>query len=47
MTSDMGSNFQYSLDNPLLSPQQRAFYETHGYIVIPKLVEDQLLDECS
>ena len=47
MSTDVSSSqFQYTLNNPLLSAQQRAFYEDQGYIVIPKLVEDRLLDEC-
>jgi len=39
--------FRYTLDNPLLTPQQREFYEINGYIVIPNLIEPQLLDACS
>lgn len=30
----------------LLSPEQRTFYEENGFLVIPKLVEEALLDEC-
>ncbi|KAK9504405.1 hypothetical protein O3M35_010744 [Rhynocoris fuscipes] len=40
-------DFRYTLNNPLLSYEQRKFYEENGYIVIPKLIEDELLDECS
>jgi hypothetical protein len=39
--------FRYSVDNPLLTPQQREFYEINGYIVIPKVIEPQLLQDCS
>jgi hypothetical protein len=39
--------FRYSTDNPLLSPQQREFYEINGYIVIPNVIEPQLLQACS
>uniref|UniRef100_A0A224XTP9 phytanoyl-CoA dioxygenase n=1 Tax=Panstrongylus lignarius TaxID=156445 RepID=A0A224XTP9_9HEMI len=38
--------FRFTLDNPLLNYEQRRFYEENGYIVIPKLIEDSLLDEC-
>ncbi|XP_047001352.1 phytanoyl-CoA dioxygenase, peroxisomal-like [Schistocerca americana] len=40
------SEFRYSLDNKLLTYAQRRFYEENGYIVIPGLIEDGLLDEC-
>ncbi|KAJ1531825.1 hypothetical protein ONE63_000478 [Megalurothrips usitatus] len=45
-TSSYSSGFQYTLDNPLLSYEQRRFYEENGYLVIPKLVKDDILDEC-
>ncbi|KAJ4439554.1 hypothetical protein ANN_07678, partial [Periplaneta americana] len=38
-------HFRFTLNNPLLSKSQRAFYEENGYIVIPKLVEDDLIEE--
>lgn len=38
--------FRYTLDNPVLTLEQRQFYEDNGFIVIKKLVEDQLLDAC-
>jgi hypothetical protein len=38
--------FRYSLNNHLLSQGQRKFFEDNGYIVIPHLIEDDLLDEC-
>jgi hypothetical protein len=39
-------NFKYTLPTNLLSHEQRAFYEKNGFLVIPKLVPDQLLDRC-
>jgi phytanoyl-CoA hydroxylase len=39
-------NFRYTLNNHLLSQDQRKFYEENGYLVIPYLIEDELLDEC-
>lgn len=42
-TSD---NFQYTLDNNLLTHDQRVFYEENGYIVIPQLIEEELLSLC-
>jgi len=38
--------FKYTLNNPLLSQSQRKFFEDYGYLVIPHLIEDDLLDEC-
>jgi hypothetical protein len=38
--------FRYTLNKSLLSQGQRKFYEDNGYIVIPHLIEDDLLDEC-
>ena len=29
-----------------LSQKQRQFYDENGFIVIPKLVSEQLLDQC-
>lgn len=40
------SKFRYSLDNPLLTLEQRQFYEENGFIVIRNLVEPALLDAC-
>jgi hypothetical protein len=39
-------NFRYTLNNPLLSQKQRKFFEDNGYLVIPHLIEDDLLDAC-
>jgi hypothetical protein len=39
-------NFRYTRNNPLLSYSQRKFYEENGYLVIPHLVEDDLIEEC-
>lgn len=40
------SRFRYTLDNPLLSLEQRQFYEDNGFLVVPRLVSSQLLDAC-
>ncbi|XP_072856860.2 phytanoyl-CoA dioxygenase, peroxisomal-like [Pogona vitticeps] len=34
-------HFRYTLDNNLLSPEQRHFYEENGYLVIKNLVSDE------
>jgi hypothetical protein len=38
--------FRYTLNNPLLSQSQRKFFEDNGYLVIPHLIEGDLLDAC-
>ncbi|KAI5716080.1 hypothetical protein M8J76_000656 [Diaphorina citri] len=41
------SAYQYSINaNNLLTREQQEFYEVEGYLVIPKLIEDEVLDEC-
>ncbi|XP_066993380.2 phytanoyl-CoA dioxygenase, peroxisomal [Anabrus simplex] len=45
-TSATSSEFRYTVDNPHLSWEQRKFYEENGYIVIPRLVHEELLNEC-
>lgn len=40
------SEFQYTIDNSLLTWEQRKFYEENGFIVFRKLIEDDLLEEC-
>ena len=40
------STFKYTLPTRLLTHEQRTFYERNGFLVIPKLVPDQLLDRC-
>ncbi|KAK3919625.1 Phytanoyl-CoA dioxygenase, peroxisomal [Frankliniella fusca] len=40
------SGFRYTIDNHLLSPDQRKFYDDNGFIVIPNLLDDELLEEC-
>jgi phytanoyl-CoA hydroxylase len=40
------SRFQYTLDNPMLTLEQRQFYEDNGFLVIPRLVSSQFLDAC-
>lgn len=37
-------SFRYTLDNPVLSYEQRNFYEDNGYIVIRNLVPKEKLD---
>uniref|UniRef100_K1RHU1 phytanoyl-CoA dioxygenase n=1 Tax=Magallana gigas TaxID=29159 RepID=K1RHU1_MAGGI len=37
-------SFRYTLDNPVLSYEQRKFYEDNGYIVIRNLVPKEKLD---
>ncbi|BES89738.1 Phytanoyl-CoA dioxygenase (PhyH) [Nesidiocoris tenuis] len=39
--------FRYTLPSPFLNDDQRQFYEENGFIVIPKLIEDELLDQFS
>ncbi|XP_069946621.1 phytanoyl-CoA dioxygenase, peroxisomal isoform X2 [Cherax quadricarinatus] len=39
-----GIKFQYTLDNPHLTPSQRAFYEDNGFLVIPNLVPHDKID---
>lgn len=41
------SAFQYSINaNELLTVDQQEFYEKNGYLLIPKLIEDEVLDQC-
>lgn len=37
-------SFRYTLDNPVLSYEQRKFYEDNGYVVIRNLVPKEKLD---
>lgn len=39
-----GPLYRYTRENPLLTPEQRAFYEEHGYLVVKGLVPQGLLD---
>jgi hypothetical protein len=39
-------NFKYTTDSPFLSYSQRKFYEENGYLVVRRLVEDELIEEC-
>ncbi|KAK2721461.1 hypothetical protein QYM36_003672 [Artemia franciscana] len=38
--------FRYTLDNQLLTIEQRQFYEDNGFLVIKNLVPHGLLDDC-
>jgi hypothetical protein len=38
--------FRYTLNNPLLSQSQRKFFEDNGYLVIPHLIENDVLEAC-
>lgn len=44
--STAARKYVYTLDNNLLTSDQRTFYEGNGYLVIRKLIEDEVLDEC-
>ncbi|POI20484.1 hypothetical protein CIB84_015769, partial [Bambusicola thoracicus] len=33
--------FRFTLDNDILTPEQRQFYEDNGYLLIRKLVSDE------
>ena len=37
--------FRFTLENPLLSHEQRRFYEENGYVVIKNLVPGDKLDK--
>ena len=45
---DDGMHFQYTFtdNNGLLTRSQREFYEENGFLVIPNLVPQNLIDEC-
>ena len=40
--------FKYTVDETSgkLNKRQREFYEENGFIVIPNLVSEELIDEC-
>lgn len=40
-------NYKYTLssNNGLLSPEQRHFFEINGYIVIKRLINEELLNQ--
>lgn len=38
--------FEFTLDNPRLTLKQRQFYEKNGFVVIPRLVPEDVLDDC-
>ncbi|KAK4874442.1 hypothetical protein RN001_013802 [Aquatica leii] len=38
--------FQYTNNGKFLTTEQRQFYEDNGYLIIPKLVDSDLLDNC-
>ncbi|VVC34362.1 Phytanoyl-CoA dioxygenase [Cinara cedri] len=39
-------DYKYSISDLALTREQRDFYEVNGYLVIPKLIPDYLLDRC-
>ena len=39
-------DFEFTVDHPRLTLRQRQFYEENGFLVIPKLVPEDLLDHC-
>ncbi|KAK7871150.1 hypothetical protein R5R35_002396 [Gryllus longicercus] len=43
----LARDFIYTLNNPRFTLEQRQFYEDNGYIVFPRLVGEELLDECA
>ncbi|XP_069703083.1 phytanoyl-CoA dioxygenase, peroxisomal-like [Periplaneta americana] len=45
VASPTTDSYRYTLNNPLLSKSQRDFYEAKGYLVIPKLIDDDLIEE--
>ena len=49
-SSGKSTNFRFTVNAPAtagkLTPRQREFYEENGFLVIPNLVSDALLDEC-
>jgi len=45
-TNSLHSGFRYTLDNPVLTLEQRQFYEDNGFLVIRHLIEPGLLDLC-
>ena len=47
--SSRTTSFKYTLDSSsvgILTQRQREFYEDNGFLVVPNLVSDQLIDEC-
>lgn len=40
------SGYKFSASDLALTREQRDFYEINGYLVVPKLVPDYLLDRC-
>merc|ERR1712223_1903391 len=39
-------DLEFTLNNPRITLKQRLFYEENGFLVIPKLVPEDLLDHC-
>ena len=37
-------SYRYTLEGSLLTPEQRAFYEEQGYLVVKRLVTPELLE---
>nr|CAD7205752.1 unnamed protein product [Timema douglasi] len=43
----VGTEFLYTLNNSRLSWYQRKFYDDNGFLLIRRLVDDDVLDACS
>ena len=39
-------DLEFTVNNPRITTKQRLFYEENGFLVIPKLVPEDLLDHC-
>jgi phytanoyl-CoA hydroxylase len=42
--SSTNNNYRYTLDNNVLTKEQRDFYEKNGFIVIPNLISDEKIE---
>jgi len=41
------NRFRYTMNsNGILNERQRQFYEENGFLVIPKLISDEIIDDC-
>ena len=45
--TELQGRFRYTVNsNGILNDRQREFYEENGFLVIPRLVSDEQIDEC-